>query len=232
MQFMGGKARIARRLEAEIRIRSAGRTAFIEPFLGGAHVLPLLRDGFSYRGAGEVHEDLALLWQEARDGWVPPEAVSRELYASLRHAPPSALRGFVGYGCSFGGKWFGGYASNARGDDFCGAARRGVLRKAAGLEGSLIHQRDYREWTPDASTVVYCDPPYAGTTPYTGAPGWQPLAFWGVMEKWVAAGAIVLVSEYTAPEGWDTALEFPVKVSLRKDSNTLTATEKLFVKKG
>ena len=46
-----------------------------------------------------------------------PFQLMEEEYKNLKTSEPSALRGFVGYFLSFGGKWFGGYAPKyQRGD--------------------------------------------------------------------------------------------------------------------
>ena len=38
------------------------------------------------------------------------------------------LTGFVGFGCSFGGKWFGGYARNAGGTNYAAQSKRSLLK--------------------------------------------------------------------------------------------------------
>jgi DNA adenine methylase len=229
MQYMGGKGRIAKRVAQVILAHRGGRPHYLEPFLGGAFVFPLVAPHFAKALGSDVNPDLIELWKAARDGWVPPDTLSREQYQDLRHAGPSALRAFAGYGCSFGGKWFGGYATNARGDDFCGAAKRGVSRKAAGMRGARIELADYRRWAPGPDAVVYCDPPYAGTTGYDATDGWDAAEFWIIMEKWARGGAAVLVSEYAAPDGWRSVWDAPVLQSLKKDTNVRTAHEHLFV---
>ncbi len=230
MQYMGGKGRIASRL-ADVILSFKGEThTYIEPFIGGGFIFHKVAPHFDVAIGSDAMPDLVLLWQSVKNGWVPPQRVSREQYAELRHAEPSALRAFAGFGCSFGGKWFGGYASNKRGDDFAGAAGRGIEIKRQGFgDNTRIVLKDYRDHAPGHGCLVYCDPPYAGTTPYSGAPSWDAEEFWRTAEKWSLAGAVVLVSEYQAPEGWVPVWSAPVKQSLRKDSNLVEAVENLFV---
>lgn len=231
MQYMGGKAKAAPRITNVMLDARGSRTHYLEPFLGGCHVLPLMAPYFEHSTGCDVVPDVVMLWQEAVRGWRPPRTVSRELYADLRHAEPSALRAFVGFGCSFGGKWWGGYASNERGDDFAGAARDGVLRKVSTLdpERVTIALRDYTEHSPGPESLVYCDPPYAGTTAYKGAPEWDAEAFWSRAREWVANGALVFVSEYAAPSDWQTAWGRHQLGTLSRDSNADQVTERLFV---
>ncbi|GGX26679.1 hypothetical protein GCM10010353_47190 [Streptomyces chryseus] len=228
MQYMGGKERQARYVVEQLRKHGAGCTRYLEPFIGGVSIFARMAPDFPGAAAGaDVHPDLSLMWAAVIDGWEPPKVVTREEYAALRNAEPSALRGFVGFGLSFGGKWFGGYASNNRGDDFCGAARRGVLRKAAGMVGQRVTNADYRTFNPGAGTLVYCDPPYAGTTGYAGGL-FDHDEFWHTVQRWADAGAVVLVSEYAAPQWAESVWAREAVKSLRKDSNTLPATEQIF----
>ena len=41
------------------------------------------------------------------------------------------LTGFVGFGCSFGGKWFGGYARNRVGRNYCLEAKKHTMKQRA-----------------------------------------------------------------------------------------------------
>ena len=51
-----------------------------------------------------------------KHGYDLPESVSEQEYKYIREHKDDdpALAGFVGFGCSFGGKWFGGYARDNR----------------------------------------------------------------------------------------------------------------------
>ncbi len=57
---------------------------------------------------------------------------------------------------------------------------------------------------------MYCDPPCAGTEPYTKtcAP-FDHDAFWRTMRVWAERGAHVFVSEYTAPADWQPVWTAP-----------------------
>jgi DNA adenine methylase len=76
--------------------------------------------------------------------------------------------------------------------------------------------------------VVYCDPPYAGTTAYAGAPTWDAEKFWTTMRRWSADGATVFVSEYSAPAGVECVWSAEVRTSLKSTDNQGTVSEKLF----
>ena len=229
--FMGGKEKIAAHIVQVIQQHAGDATRYLEPFMGGASIASRAARLFPAATLADVDPDLVTLWSAARDGWVPPTSLSRAEYAAVRAEPdPSPLRGFAAYGCSFGGKRWGGYASDGKGRDYVGQARRGVLAKAAGLAGSTIVRANYTDHAPGAGWVAYCDPPYAGTTPYVGAPAWDAARFWQTMDAWADAGAVVLVSEYTAPDHWQAVWERQKQMALGRYTSDRVAVERVFIR--
>lgn len=180
------------------------------------------------RFATDLSEDLILMWQAIQSGWDPPTSVSEPEYGYLKHAAPSPLRGFVGYGLSFAGKWFGGYARNNRGDDYCKQAKTSLLKIRESIRGVVFANCSYSLF--DASVtdcLIYCDPPYLNTTKYRFGEFNHP-AFW----QWVrdrSRDNIVVVSEYTAPEDFECVLEINTTTDLRDTRGAMSPrTEKLF----
>jgi DNA adenine methylase len=203
VQYQGGKERIAAALAAELERRRAPGQPVIVPFLGGASVLSRLSGP---RAGSDVSAALICLFRAVRSGWVAPP-VDRDLYERLRATqdPSDPCTAFAGFGCSFGGKWFGGFI-DPRPGKHCSAstgvryAWTALVRKVRALDGVPLSCMDYRDWDPRGA-LVYCDPPYAGTLGYPGTPPWNPGAFW----RWAArlsASNTVLVSEIAAPDGW------------------------------
>lgn len=232
MQYLGGKSRAAKHIVSEIVARSDGRTRWVEPFVGGAAVAEAAAGHFTELVLSDAHEDLILMWQSAISGRVFPEDVFESTYRDLRHEPPSALRGFVGFATSFGGKWFGGYARNRSGTNYAAQGSRVVERAAQRLRGARVVQRPYQLATADidANTVVYCDPPYANTTGYTGVDSFDHTFFWKTCTRWADAGALVFVSEYSCPDSVGSCVwERPQTDGLRKKGVGKTqSVEKLF----
>lgn len=231
MMYQGGKARIAGPIaERLIALAAPGRT-YVEPFLGSAAVFSRVAPHYDRAVGADAVEDLVLMWRAACDGWAPPEDLSLAEYEALRHAPPSALRAFAGFPCSFGGKWFGGYARDPKSPrNFARTGSRSIVRRAAGLAGAEIRHADYRRLGDviGPGSVVYCDPPYAGTLAYAGAGAFDSAEFWATAERWSAAGAVVLVSEYAAPAGWDEVWSQERHVSTALDNRAARAIDRLF----
>jgi DNA adenine methylase len=210
VKYLGGKYRSARKIAEALMPLAAGRRTYIEPFLGGAAVATLLAPEFRTVLLSDAHPDLIAMWQGLQNGWEPPDDVSEAEYQAARDAPVSALRGFIGFGCSFGGKWFGGYGRNffqngkpATEPNLAAGSKRSVLRTTAAISHAYISRRDYRSVPVTADCVIYADPPYANSaTTYTGYDDFDHDRFWSVAQRWADLGALVAVSENHAPDGW------------------------------
>jgi DNA adenine methylase len=206
VQYVGGKARIARHIVAAVLADTDSRGVWFEPFVGGGNVLEAAAPYFDRCYAADVHPDLIMMWEYVTAGGMIPQYISREEYAALRYAEPSWLRGLAGFGASFGGCWFGGYglqridAKHPTGNVYSGT-RKTIERQAAvfGRYGVRFRCVRFGVIVPPAGSVVYCDPPYAGAVGY--APGeFDRAAFFDTLTSW-AACRHVYVSEYVLPAG-------------------------------
>lgn len=231
MQYMGGKTRQGKYIEEQLLKYKGSCVQYVEPFMGGGSMFARMAPHFPGAALGaDVHPDLMMMmWEALQDGWEPPTEVAREDWYRIKGEGPSALRGFVGFGCSFGGRWFEGYASNGRGDDFCKAARTGVLRKSAAMREARFLTAPYTALDPGEGTLVYCDPPYADSKPYSGTEKFDTDAFWATVRRWADNGATTLVSEYTAPEWAEEVWSRDATVTLKSDDNGAKAVERLFL---
>lgn len=194
---MGGKSLAAKYIVPKILSVKGNLTEYCEPFLGGASICCRVANYFDSAQASDIHMDLMLMWQALQDGWEPPEDVSEEEYIALKYSEPSPLRGFVGFGCSFGGKWFGGYARDYRRKytTFASTAHNSVKRKIKGMTRVVLSCKDYREIVPNGNMLIYCDPPYTELTQFNEFSEFNTAEFWEVVHAWSRAGALVLVSE-------------------------------------
>jgi len=210
MRYPGSKTRYVKQLIQVIQDLRGDRDCYVEPFLGGANSFSAIAPLFRYAGAGDAHEDIARMWRAVSKGWLPPESISEEKYRAMRDADPSALRGFVGSGCSFGGKWFGGYARGGFNGDVPrnhqAESFRAIKTQQPSMLGRKIFHRSYDQWNIKPRMVVYCDPPYQNTLKYHT--DFDHDKFWSVMNEWSETGALVLISEQTAPDGWEPVLTF------------------------
>lgn len=235
MRYLGGKSRQARHIAQVLRhLRSQSNGNYYEPFIGGASVFDIAAPMFEQVEASDIHLDLMMMWQSTAGGWwVPPSVVSAETYVELRDAEPSALRGFVGFGCSYGGKWFGGYARERvdykHTGDICGASRSSVLKSSLIMRNSnaRLLRRSYADLDPKPGSMIYCDPPYAGTTGYSDTESFDHSLFWDTARSWALVGCLVLVSEYSAPENIPVVWERSARKSVG-DNVSSSSTERVF----
>lgn len=229
MQYFGGKHRIA---GAIAKAMEPIGSHYVEPFVGGASVL--CRISAPTRFASDSNSALIAMWRALQAGWEPPVCVSEDEYATAKELPDTdPLKAFIGFGCSFAGKWFGGYARGATGRNYASGARNGLLKKIGALENVCFLPGDYSlaDYRPGAT--VYCDPPYAGTTQYGAVEAFDWAKFWKTMSFLADRGMRVFVSEYAAPSNWFPILELDVKTDIRTKANGKeTRREKLFTYRG
>lgn len=228
---MGGKAKIARRIVAAILADTDARDVWYEPFVGGGNIMEHAAPHFQRCAGSDIHPDLIMMWQHVTAGGSVPEFISREDYQALRRAEPSWLRGYVGFGASFGGKWFGGYGVSPRDGEVCRASYRSVSRQAAVFRAHGVRFKcaPFGSITPPDGAVIYCDPPYAGTTGYSSTGEFDYREFYRVLQGWAETRS-VYVSEYEVPD------DVPVKVVwerekrnvLEKGDNQRVTLERLF----
>lgn len=158
MQYLGGKSRLVKHL-TPILTNLSGDMPVWEPFCGAGNVTGCI-PGRPWL-ASDISAPLIAMLQALQRGWEPPTEVPEDLYRQCQERRDEAdpLVAFVGYGCSFGGKYFGGYARNAKGDNY---ARRGTdsLRRKLKSWGSVVFERmAFDAYTPARPTFIYADPP-------------------------------------------------------------------------
>lgn len=231
MQYMGGKYVLAKSIVKAIMEDSPGREHWFEPFVGGGSVLQNAVLHYKKLTAMDAHEDLMLMWQAVNSGWEPPLFVSREEYQELRHAEPSALRGFAGFGASFGGKWFGGYGSSSAKGEMCRIAHRSVVKQGVVFRSHRISfiRGEFGSHEPPKDSTVYCDPPYIGTTEY-GTDNFDHGHFYKTLLEWSSLGCQVYVSEYTPPieVPYELIWSQKTRIILNRSDNRRVTTEHLY----
>lgn len=227
MRYQGGKSRIAAPIAETISQR--GGECFVSLFCGSCAVESRVK-GYTRKILNDRHEYLIAMLRAVQAGYELPEVVTPEQYQYIRlhKDEDKALTGFVGFGCSFGGKWFGGYARNATGTNYAAQSKRSLLKDMAGLTGAEFVCGDYRRVHIPPGAVIYADPPYHDTTGYDGGK-FDTVTFWRAMQLLADTGHPVFVSEQTAPPGICCVWEKPFTRTLdRNKGNQFTVTERLY----
>jgi len=231
MRYLGGKFHTRKYIAPIIQNYINENTIYIEPMIGAANIFSEIKA--SKKIGADIHPDLIEMYKALQNGWIPPEYISEQEYKDLRNAEVSALRGFVGFAASFGGKWFGGYARDHKGSrNFAKVGSSGLMKRVSLMDIANCEFRNisYLDLTNEINNnnVIYCDPPYANTTKYSSGK-FDHAVFW----QWIREQSIkcpVIVSEYTAPEDFDCILEIPTKTGLRDvNYQHIDRTERLFM---
>lgn len=226
MQYLGGKSRIARRI-VETILLDGPIPIWVEPFCGACSVSAAAAQHADLLFLSDARLAMVTFWQHVLRGWRPPETVTEEEYRRVRAANEDRdpLTAFCAAGCSFGGKWWGGYARNAQGENYALASARSTMRKQVALCGkSLVRCLPFEAVAPPNAAVIYCDPPYANTTGY--GIDFDGVLFARTLQRWADAGHRVYVSEYVAPTATaQLVADFDKTQGLRTSSRP---TEKLF----
>ena len=243
MKYMGSKNRIAKYLLPIIlKDRKEGQ-CYVEPFVGGANMIDKV-DG--NRIGADNNEYLITMWQKLQKGWIPPDFIEESLWKDVKEKMDSSYEkhfiAFTRLGCSFGADWNGGYARNVKKDkpnaellnsttkSYCRQSKNNIMKQLPNLHGvNFIHSK-YDELEIPSNSIIYCDPPYEGTTKYKD--NFDHNKFWEWCREKSKEGHTVFISEYNAPTDFECVWEGEVINSLNNQSSTKKATEKLFKYKG
>lgn len=230
MRYLGGKARIAKAILAAIQPKRD--QLWVEPFVGGGWVAVESAKYVDRLLLADRHTELIVLWQALYAGWVPPAHISEAEYQQFKVGGEPHIRAFVGFGCSFGGKFFGGYARGEQ-RNWAAEASRSLVKKITVIrqcqEVTWYATRYHRLQLPSKPCTIYCDPPYIGTTKYQWP--FSHKKFWAWADKQAEAGHAIYVSEYKAPAHWRAAAEFQTKTDMNTANGKEPRLERLWVPK-
>ena len=255
MKYLGGKQRLGKRISPILHAlwEEGNYNGYIEPFCGSLGVFQHMTTLSNAKTivANDYHPDLIALWTDLQKGvFQPPDSVSEKQYndAKLLQSPNS-MKAFIGFGMSFGGRYFAAFAPNYLGskkEDFCKEMTNSLNRIAPKirLPNVKFTNLKYQSLRPK-NKLIYCDPPYRVTN--------HPIKyrittkeydifdndeFWNIMRKWSISN-VVIISETTAPddfvEVWNNdryrSAAQSTKTRFKSKTTKTSQNEKLFVHK-
>ena len=232
MKYMGSKNRIAKAI-LPIMLQEAdkrGITTWVEPFVGGGNMIDKVPERFTRIGY-DLNEHTIAAMLGIRD-FVDqfPESITEDYYKSLKGTGSHPINSWMRFVASFGGKLDNGYAREAGSDEstFIGYGKRNALKQSPKIQSVEFICASYKD-VKVTDSLIYCDPPYQGTTGYkTGAFNHKEFFQW--CRDMVSKGNIVFVSEYNAPEDFELVWQGEIKTnfSSTRTEATHNAIEKLF----
>lgn len=199
MKYKGSKARFADEITNILRsIRVEGQW-FVDLFCGACSIVERMQHK---RIANDLNPYIYALMQAIQIGWIPPSDVSFQDYIRIKEFPASDyIKGFVGFSCSWGGKFFDGYAKDSDGiRNYADESKRSLLLQRDKLQRIVFCNLDYQSVFLPPQSLIYCDPPYEDTSDYET--NFNHKVFWNWCNEMNDKGHIVLVSEYQAPDDW------------------------------
>ena len=127
MQYFGGKTKVSKQIVDFLESVRKPNQKYIEPFVGGGIICAKMSGD---RTASDFNEYLIEMYKAVQNGCELPEEITEEQYEYTKNHKNAdkALTGFVGFGCSFAGKFFGGYARQ-KGYNFAAGSKRSLLKK-------------------------------------------------------------------------------------------------------
>lgn len=213
MRIPGGKSRVRKKQAALLKHlrKVVGLERVEDRFCGSLAVSRgCYEAGLQVAAAVDINETLIVLYQHVRDGYVPPDTITREEYMrALRgsHDPRDPLNGFILNFCSFAGKYGSGYLPDdlrwpmGTAQSAAEKAARDLVNLRPMLERMELRCHDATAHLPDEPSVLYFDPEYEGTEPYLGAPPFDRPRYLRRTEEHKRKHAII-GSEFAMPDTW------------------------------
>ena len=231
MKYVGSKDNIARHiLDMIYRRRKAGQV-WVEPFVGGGNMIDKV--GGKRLGADinpRVIEALTSIRDHLHELPKNNQEFTERDYKRVQLNKVHKHVGYIGFALSYGGKWFGGYCRDGKGKrDYIEEAYKNAVIQNKKLQGIELVCAPYDKLEIPDNSLIYCDPPYKGTTKYTHE------FFYNRFYDWCRAkakeGHTVCVSETTAPADFICLWRMQRAASLTKNTGSITCEEKLYIVK-
>ena len=239
---MGSKSRIAKYILPIILADRTEGQYYVEPFVGGANSIDKVTGN---RIGADNNNYLIAMWNKLKNGWVPPEFITRDFYSECRdkYNNNSAsddeypIIGYVGFNGSYGGRFYdGGYAGltttkHGKERNYPLEAYNNVMAQIEHIKDINFIYSDYQDIEIPSNSIIYCDIPYANSKEYKSAKSFNHDSFWTWCRDKASQGHMVFVSEYNAPDDFVCVWEKEVSSSLSANGEiggNKKSIEKLF----
>ena len=208
MKYMGSKNRIAKHILPIMlkEMEDKGYTTWVEPFVGGGNMIDKVPDKYKRIGY-DLNEHTIAAMLGIRDFVNDfPNHVTEDEYKEIIGNPSHPVESWIRFGCSFGGKFENGMARDLQGTpprNFAAESKRNAIKQSPKIQSVEFICASYKDVNVE-NCLIYCDPPYQGTTGYkTGTFNHEEFFDWCRDMK--SKGNSVFVSEYNAPDYFELA---------------------------
>jgi DNA adenine methylase len=233
MKYMGSKSRIAKYILPIILQNRTDGQFYVEPMVGGANLIQFVEGN---RIGNDINFYLVSLLKEMQLGFVPPYLSKSEvnIIKNNKELYPPYIVGWASIGCSYSGKWFGGYAGTiitkeGKVRDYISEAIKNLKIQSEKINGVKFYSKDYRDIDIPTNSIIYFDPPYKNTEGYRTR--FNHIDFYDHCRIRRDQGHNVFVSEYGMPEDFKEVWSIQLSSSLSsngKSGGNKKSIEKLF----
>ena len=223
MRYIGSKNKLSKDLAPIIQSYITEDTkGYLEPFVGGANMIDKIK--CEKKIGCDIHKQLIELLNYARSNKHKlPDRILEDEYNKVKNNKDQYddwYVGLVGFCASFGAKYYGGYARDSKSDNsgkWSAGAIRNLKKQCEYIKDVKFIHMAFQDIPKDKikGYVIYCDPPYKGTTKYkTEEFPYKEFYQW---VKDMSVHNRVLISEYDMPDEFDCIWQKEHKTLL--DSN-------------
>lgn len=201
MRYNGGKSIIGKRISQELLKYKGNKEIYIEPFCGALGVLRHMSKHFNICYAYDACPDIIMLWQSIKDKKFPNPNMTKELFNELKNDKnPSALRGYAGFACSFGGIWQSTYTNEDNNKLY-----QNILKYHDKIQNVIFECLDYKQVLKKHNinminnnliNFYYMDPPYINTMCTYPTIKFNHIEFYNIIKD---INDIIIISEFCTP---------------------------------
>jgi DNA adenine methylase len=204
MKYMGSKNRIAKHILPIMLAERIDNQWWVEPFVGGGNLIDKVAGNKRLGSDINPYAIQALITIRDSVDDLPKnnKQFTEADYNQLRKNDLYKYKGFAGFAYSYAGKWLAGWCRdglNSR--DYVAESYKNAIIQSPLLQGVKFVNESYLNLELPDNSLIYCDPPYNGTTKYKDE--FNHVIFWQWCIKMVKNGHTLFVSEYNAPNEFE-----------------------------
>ena len=232
---MGSKGRIAKYILPIILKDRKENQYYIEPFVGGCNIIDKVQNP---RIANDNNNYLIAMWKGLQENRHIIRDIPKDFYSDVRNSYNTNNNkydeftiGWVGFAGSFNGRFFdGGYSGKTKDRDYIKEQIANIEKQIPLINEVEFFSEDYRNIIYPDNSIIYCDPPYQGTTQYSISKNFNYNEFWQWCREMDKKGHQIQISEYNAPYDFECIWQKEMTNSLNTNI-TYKPVEKLFTLK-
>jgi len=246
MRYIGGKHRQGKVIREFVKRLYAPGEFYIEPFCGALNSACYMSEFVGSMFLSDIQRPLIKLWQWLiHENGQLPDVVTEEMYQEYKRMnnPEDPLTAYIGYGFSFGGKLWGGYARHFKGQRPEGYQEKESEKLKASTMKKVETMKKvkclnfnccgYEEYSGIYDAFFYLDPPYINGTKQNSKLQFDHNSFWEFARK-LSKENKVLITEMVAPDDFTPIYNFGdtvVRHNMARKDLVGSKQEKIYVYK-